>query len=124
MSAGWVRMLCVGFVARSAIDDCFSLATIGRPQPQYDVLEKTQALMFLKSLLAMFNTKHKCLISASANCVPPPVFFLSLQHPLILPPSQRLSPKARTNLWILRVVSRDGGLMVSERCGRAGLRIC
>ena len=49
----------MGLVARSAIDDCFSLATIGRPQPQYDVLEKTQALMILKSLLAMFNTRQK-----------------------------------------------------------------
>ena len=88
-----------GIVARSAIDDCFSLATIGRPQPQYDVLEKTQALMFLKAMLAMFNIKHKCLISASAKCVPPPVISLDLQHPPVLPPSQSLSPKARTNLF-------------------------
>lgn len=95
MSAGWVRMLCVGFVARSAIDDCFSLATIGRPQPQYDVLEKTQALMFLKSLLAMFNTKHKCLISASANCVPPPVFFLSLQPPAYPSSFAKIEPQSQ-----------------------------
>lgn len=75
-----------------------SLATIGRPEPQYDVLEKTQALMFLKSMLAMFNTKHKCLIFASANFVPPPAFSLKFQHPPALPPPQRFSPKARTNL--------------------------
>ena len=90
-----------GIVARNAIDDCFfPFATIGKPQPQYDVLEKTQALMFLKSMLAMFNTKHKCSISASANCVSTASDLLrSPTHPPVLPPPQRLSPKARTNLF-------------------------
>ena len=46
MSVGWVEVLFVGFVAQSAIDDCFSLATIGRPQPQYDVLEDTGTDVF------------------------------------------------------------------------------
>lgn len=107
----------MGFVARSAIDDCFSLATIGRPEPQYDVLEKTQALMFLKSTLAMFNTKHKCLIFASANSVPPPASSLNFQHPPALPSPQRFSPKARTNLWFLGVISSGGELLMSQGCG-------
>lgn len=117
MSAGWARLLFVGFVARSAIDDCFSLATIGRPEPQYDVLEKTQALMFLKSMLAMFNTKHKCLIFASANSLPPPAFSLNFQHPPALPSPQRFSPKARTNLWFLGVILSGGELLTSLGCG-------
>ena len=99
MSAGWARVLCVGLLHETLLMIAFPFATIGKPQPQYDVLEKTQALMFLKSMLAMFNTKHKCSISASANCVPPPVTSFDLPHPPVLPPSQRLSPKARTNLF-------------------------
>ena len=47
MSAGWIRVLFVEWSLHEALlMIAFSLATIGRPQPQYDALEKTQALIF------------------------------------------------------------------------------
>ena len=84
----------MGFDARSAIDDCFSLVTIGRPQPQYDVLEKTQALMFLKSLLAMFNTRHECLVSARKLCSTASDFPQS-PTPAYPPPFSKIEPQRR-----------------------------